>query len=194
MGAGRRWVRRCSTARSIGSSPSIRSPRTTISRRYTRQRSRQSRAATALSSIHSARTTDLSFPSTEFSISRTFLKSSGIRCTTWWSSMRCSRTSCRRARSPMGNCSVSIPPTSRAGRSPCTRTQPRWICPTSRCRRCGGGLRLCARHGPRRGLRTGGGTAGQPGVGCAGALVFGRNEPGLQHRHQTWQEAISRRP
>jgi len=25
-------------------------------------------------------------------------------------------------------------------------------------------------------------------------LVFGRNEPGLQHRHQTWQEAISRRP
>src|SRR6185369_7360480 len=78
------------------------------------------------------RTTDLSFPSTEFSVSRTFLFSSGIRCTTWWSSMRCSRTSCCRARSPMGNCSVSIPPTSRAGRSPCTRTQPRWICPTSR--------------------------------------------------------------
>ena len=24
-------------------------------------------------------------------------------------------------------------------------------------------------------------------------LVFGRNEPGVQHRHQTWQEAISRR-
>jgi hypothetical protein len=24
-------------------------------------------------------------------------------------------------------------------------------------------------------------------------LVCGRNEPGLQHRHQTWQEAISRR-
>src|SRR6476659_7353007 len=132
LGAGRRWVRRCSTARSIGSSPSIRSPRTTISRRYTRQRSRQSRAATAPSSIPSARTTDLSFPSTEFSVSRTFLFSSGIRCTTWWSSMRCSRTSCCRARSPMGNCSVSIPPTSRAGRSPCTRTQPRWICPTSR--------------------------------------------------------------
>jgi hypothetical protein len=21
-------------------------------------------------------------------------------------------------------------------------------------------------------------------------LVFGRNEPGLQHRHQTWSEAI----
>ncbi len=120
--------------------------------------------------IRSARTTDLSFPSTEFSISRTFRRSSGIRCTTWWSSTRCSRTSCCRARSPMGNCSASIPPMCRAGRSPCTRTRPHWICPTSRRPRRGGGLRLRARHGPRRGLRTGGRPAGQPGVGCAGDI------------------------
>jgi hypothetical protein len=37
----------------------------------------------------------------------------------------------------------------------------------------------------------------RPGTYCTktvmGRLVFGRNEPGLQHRHQTWQEAISRR-
>jgi len=38
----------------------------------------------------------------------------------------------------------------------------------------------------------------RPGTYCTktvmGRLVFGRNEPGLQHRHQTWQAAISRRP
>jgi carnitine monooxygenase subunit len=29
--------------------------------------------------------------------------------------------------------------------------------------------------------------------GARERLVFGRNEPGLQHRHQTWSETISRR-
>ena len=60
-------------------------------------------------------------------------------------------------------------------------------------RRRGGGLRLRARHGPRRGLRTGGRTAGQPGVGCAGTFGVRPQRTWLQHRHQTWQEAISRR-
>ena len=31
------------------------------------------------------------------------------------------------------------------------------------------------------------------GSGARERLVFGRNEPGLQHRHQTWSETISRR-
>src|SRR5882757_737938 len=47
-GGGRRWARKCSTAPSTGSSRSTRSPRTIISRRCTRTRSRRSRAATAL--------------------------------------------------------------------------------------------------------------------------------------------------
>ena len=55
-----------------------------------------------------------------------------------------------------------------------------------------GGVRVRPRHRPRRGLRTGREATVQPRVRRAGALVFGRNEPGLQHRHETWTEAISR--
>jgi carnitine monooxygenase subunit len=29
--------------------------------------------------------------------------------------------------------------------------------------------------------------------GARGRLLFGRNEPGLQHRHQSWDEALSGR-
>ncbi len=55
-----------------------------------------------------------------------------------------------------------------------------------------GGLRLRPRHRPRRGLRAGREATGQPRVrACREHLVFGRNEPGLQHRHETWTNAVS---
>ena len=95
------------------------------------------------------------------------------------------------ARSPMGSCSASIPPTCRAGRSPCTRTQHRWICPTSRWPRAR--RRSSTTHTPPSATRT-----TRSWQACRPTwspvhgenLVFGRNEPGLQHRHQTWSEAI----
>ncbi len=59
-------------------------------------------------------------------------------------------------------------------------------------RRCAGGVRVRPRHGPRRGLRTGReATAPTSQSGVREQLVFGRNEPGLQHRHATWANAIS---
>ena len=51
-------------------------------------------------------------------------------------------------------------------------------------------LRVCARHGARRGLPVSRGLQANLESGARDHLVFGRNEPGLQHRHITWAQAI----
>ncbi len=56
-----------------------------------------------------------------------------------------------------------------------------------------GGVRVRTLHRPRRGLRAGCGLQSNLESGVREHLVFGRNEPGLQHRHKTWAEAVERR-
>ena len=178
--------------RSTGSSRSTPSRRTTTSRPCTRPPSRPSRAATARCSTRSARTTDWCSRSTASSTSTTFPKSSGSPCRTWSSSTRCSPTSCCRRRSPTASCSGSTPATFPAGRSPCTRTRRRWTCRTSPSA-AGAQAVFDYAHGTVRDEDYALVEKLQANLasGAREHLVFGRNEPGLQHRHETWTNAIS---
>ncbi len=62
-----------------------------------------------------------------------------------------------------------------------------------RSRRRPGRLRLCPRHRARRGLSAGGRLQANLESGARDHLLFGRNEPGLQHRHMSWAAAIEGR-
>jgi len=141
------------------------------------------------------RTTDLSFPSTEFSVSRTFLFSSGIRCTTWWSSMRCSRTSCCRCTIANGEL-FRVYPADVPGRSITVHQNSTPLDLSDESVAAGAAAVFDYAHATVRDedYALVAGLQANLESGAREHLVFGRNEPGLQHRHQTWQEAISRRP
>ena len=187
---GRRWARRCWTARSTGNSPSTRSPRTTISRRCTRIPSRPSRVVTARCSIRSARTTDLSFPQ----------RNSGPR--------ECSGGAVGAAAEHGGHLRAvpehrvvgddrqrgAVPRLSRRRAWPFDHRAPE-LNTAGSVRRvvvAGAAAVFDYAHATVRdedyalvaGLQT------NLESGARENLVFGRNEPGLQHRHQTWSASI----
>ena len=188
---GRRWVRRCSTARSTGSSRSTRSPRTTIrdgaQEDVRDHRAQQLHVFDSFGPHHR-----LVFPSTEFSISRHSRGAVGSAAT-WWSSTRCSRTSCCRARSPTGEL-FRVYPTDVPGRSITVHQN---STPLDLSDESAAAARRRSSTTRTRTVRDEdyalvAGLQANLESGARERLVFGRNEPG-QHRHQTWQEAISRR-